>query len=72
MGVMVMTVRAHDAPDAMYRMLRPAPDGRCRAEDRGPAVCHEEQSRQRGVCVPTAVILRASTSGTGSLIASRG
>ena len=28
MGVMIMTVRARDARNAMYRMIRPAPDGR--------------------------------------------
>ena len=47
MDAMVMTVRAHDAPDAMYRMIRPAPDGRRRAKDPGPAAFHDEQPRQR-------------------------
>ena len=37
MGGMIMTVRAHDARSAMYRMIRPAPDGRRRAKDPGPA-----------------------------------
>jgi hypothetical protein len=36
MGVVVMTVRAHDAPNAMYRMIRPAPDGCRRAKDPWP------------------------------------
>jgi hypothetical protein len=31
MGGMLMTVRAHDARSALYRMIRPAPDGRRRA-----------------------------------------
>ena len=42
MGGMIMTVRAHDARSALYRMIRPAPDGRRRAKDPGPAACHEE------------------------------
>ena len=37
MGVMmIMTVRAHDARSAMYRMIRPVPDGRRRAKDPWP------------------------------------
>jgi hypothetical protein len=42
MGVMIMTVRAHDARSAMYRMIRPAPDGRRRAKDPGPATRHAD------------------------------
>ena len=42
MGGIIMTDRAHDARSAMYRMIRPAPDGRRRAKDPGPAACHEE------------------------------
>jgi hypothetical protein len=45
MGVMIMTVRAHDAHNAMYRMIRPAPDGRRRAKDPGPAARHDEHRR---------------------------
>jgi hypothetical protein len=42
MDAMVMTVRAHDARSAMHRIIRPAPDGRRRAKDPGPAACHDE------------------------------
>jgi hypothetical protein len=42
MDAMVMTVRAHDARSAMYRIIRPAPDGRRRAKDPGLAACHDE------------------------------
>jgi hypothetical protein len=45
MGVMIMTVRAHDAHNAMYRMIRPAPDGRCRAKDPGPAARQDEAAQ---------------------------
>jgi hypothetical protein len=47
MGVMIMTVRAHDAHNAMYRMIRPAPDGRRRAKDPGPAARYEAGHRLR-------------------------
>ena len=42
MGETAMTVRVHDAFNATYRMIRPVPDGRRRAEDPGPAACHAE------------------------------
>ena len=54
MDVMVMIVRAHDALNAMYRMIRPAPDGRRRAKDPGPATRHDEQRRWRGRTRPAA------------------
>jgi hypothetical protein len=30
-GVIILTVRAHDARNAAYRLTVPVPDGRCRA-----------------------------------------
>jgi len=36
MGAMITIVRAHGAHNAMYRMIRPAPDGRRRAKDPWP------------------------------------
>jgi hypothetical protein len=47
MGGIIMTVRAHGARSAMNRMIRPAPDGRRRAKDPGPAARHDEQRRRR-------------------------
>jgi hypothetical protein len=41
MGVTIVTVRIHDARSAVYRMIRPAPDGRRRAKDPGPAARHD-------------------------------
>jgi hypothetical protein len=42
MGVMIMTVRAHDAPSATYHMTRPVPDGRRRIKDPGPVARQDE------------------------------
>ena len=48
MGVMVRPSALMGAHSAMHRMIRPAPDGRRRAKDPGPATRHDEQRRWQG------------------------
>jgi hypothetical protein len=48
MGVMVRPSALMGARSAMNRMIRPAPDGRRRAKDPGPAARHDEPRRWQG------------------------
>ena len=64
MGVMVMTVRAHDAGNAVYRMIGLRLDGTSPGKESRPATCHDEWlaagtfplAREYGGRVPPAAV----------------